>query len=58
MQAWGGGVVVLFSSHAEESRNADAVSKNQGSDFSARAVLNVDVALLLEKIRLEYLFNF
>ena len=32
--------------------------KNQEFDFSAKTVLNVDIALLLEKIRSECLYNF
>ena len=49
---------VLFSSYAQESRNADAVSKIKNSTSSQKTVLNVDVALLLEKFRLECLHNF
>ena len=32
--------------------------KNQELDFVAKPVLNVDIAILLEKIRLEYAYNF
>ena len=32
--------------------------KNQEFDFVTKTVLDIDVALLLEKIRLEYLYNF
>ena len=32
--------------------------KNQEFDFLAKTVLNVDIAVLLEKIRLECLYNF
>ena len=32
--------------------------KNQEFDFVAKTVLNVDIAILLEKIRLECLYNF
>ena len=32
--------------------------KNQEFEFVAKTVLNIDMALLLEKIRLEYLYNF
>ena len=32
--------------------------KNQELDFVAKTVLNIDVAFLLEKIRLELLYNF
>ena len=32
--------------------------KNQEFDFVAKTVLNVDIALLLKKIRLECLYNF
>ena len=32
--------------------------KNQEFDFVAKTALNIDVTLLLEKIRLEYLYNF
>ena len=59
LDAWGGGVAVLFSSDAQESRKADAVSKIKNLfDFVAKMVLNIDVAILLGKIRLECLYNF
>ena len=32
--------------------------KNQECDFVSKTVLNIDVARLLEKFRLEYLYNF
>ena len=32
--------------------------KNREFDFVAKTVLNADVAILLEKFRLEYLYNF
>ena len=52
------GGAVLFSSCAQKSRNADAVSKINNQLSLQETVLKVDMARVLGKMQLECLYNF
>ena len=57
MQVWAA-VWQCYSVREQKSRETPMRLKNQEFDFVAKTVLNIDVTSLLEKIRLEYLYNF